>query len=155
MATKPKQTEPDEEAPPFGYGDLAQWAEIFEPSPEAAMVGAMGYAEKVLVPRALAEARRKAGDPSASPRDYDCGCPISVTDKRPRCFGLRDCKFRDRYEAEPRSVADPVRRQTYRAQYHKLKAELLAMPPAQSFERIQQIIEWYHREVYVKGRGDS
>lgn len=68
MAAKTKQTEPDGEPAPIGHGDLVDWAEMFEPSPEAAFVGALGYAEKMLAPRALAEERRKAGDPSRRAR---------------------------------------------------------------------------------------
>ena len=159
MAMKTKQaprknvTE-GEKVPPGanGYGDLADWADIFEPSPEAAFVCAWEYAAKVLTPRALAQERRKAGDPSASPRDYDCGCPISVADKRPRCFGWRDCKFKDRYEAPPRIGNDPVRYQMVRAQYAKLKASLLAMPAREAFERIQRLIDWYDRNVLAKKR---
>lgn len=48
-----------------------------------------------------------------------------------------------------------MRRQMVRAQYHKLKADLLAMPRREAFERIQQMMEWYHREVYVKERRGS
>ncbi|WP_375203070.1 hypothetical protein [Hyphococcus sp.] len=152
MATK--QAKEDERKTPaaLGFGELADWAGIYEPAPLVAAEIVWRYAAKVLAPRALAEARRKEGDPSASPRDYDCGCPISVADKRPRCFGWRDCKFRDRYEAPPRLGNDPVRHQMEKAQYAQLKASLLALPEREALARVERILDWYDREVLAKKR---
>ena len=154
MATKPRFLNMDTDMPETesGRGFLSEWAGIYEPDPLVAAQIVWRYAAKVLTPRALAEERRKAGDPSASPRDYDCGCPISVTDNAPRCFGYRDCKFRDRYEAPPRFANDPVRYRTEKAQYQKLKDEIRALPERQSIAQVERILDWYDREVLAKKR---
>lgn len=61
------------------------------PESLAGLCGA--YAGFVLVPRILAARRRAAGDPNASPRDYECHCDIKE-DGLPLCDGVRDpCKF--------------------------------------------------------------
>lgn len=55
------------------------------------------YFERVVVNRVLAERRRKAGDPSASPKDYACWCPVSPADGVPICHRLADnCRFQHR-----------------------------------------------------------
>jgi len=52
------------------------------------------YARFVLAPRILAARRRTAGDHSASPRDYDCVCPVPDADGIPLCEGRRSaCRF--------------------------------------------------------------
>ncbi len=154
MAKRAKQAKggegetPEEER----IGELAAWAGIYEPDPLVAAEIIWRYAAKVLTPRALAQERRKAGDPSASPRDYDCGCPLSVIDKAPRCFGDRECRFKHRYEAPPRLANDPVRHQMEKAQYQKLKAEIRDLPEKQSIALVERIIDWYDREVLAKKR---
>lgn len=68
------------------------------------------YAGFVLVPRILAARRRAAGDPNASPRDYECHCDIKE-DGLPLCDGVRDpCKFSARRRPPgPRYYDDRLR----------------------------------------------
>ncbi|WP_375205889.1 hypothetical protein [Hyphococcus sp.] len=157
MAKRAKQAKEGEGETPEEerIGELAEWAGIHEPDCLVAAQIVWKYAEKVLTPRALAEERRKAGDPSASPRDYDCGCPLSVIDKAPRCFGYRECRFKHRYEAPPRLANDPVRHQMEKAQYEKLKASIGSLPERESVAQVTRIVHWYDREVLAKKRAAS
>lgn len=55
------------------------------------------YALFELAPRLLAEAARRKGAADASPRDYDCRCPIEIADSLPRCAAPDSgCRFADR-----------------------------------------------------------
>ncbi len=52
------------------------------------------YAKYVCTPTYFAALRRRNGDPSASPADYDCGCNVRDADGVPICKGRRrPCKF--------------------------------------------------------------
>ncbi|MEZ5892225.1 MAG: hypothetical protein R3C58_03650 [Parvularculaceae bacterium] len=85
------------------------------------------YVKYELVPRHFAEARRKAGDPSASPRDYACGCPLAA-DMKPNCFEMRPgCKFIDRAVTKPFYCNDPLRHDAFRAIYLPLLDRVLGM----------------------------
>ena len=65
------------------------------------------YANHVLTPRILAERRRRRGDNSASPRDYDCRCEFSRDDELPICEALREaCKFAHRTPPPPPRYRD-------------------------------------------------
>lgn len=65
------------------------------------------YANHILTPRILAERRRRRGDNSASPRDYDCRCELKREDELPICEGRRaDCKFAHRPAPPPPRYRD-------------------------------------------------
>ena len=150
---KEKWAKPGEYKTPaeIGYGELAQWADMYCDDGEVAHHVAWRYAAKVLAPRRLAQARRKAGDPSASLRDYECGCPLSAADGKPRCFGHRKtCRFRDRYEAPPRISNDPLRHQAEKDVYNELLAELRALPHDQAMARVSKMVDWYDAQVLRK-----
>lgn len=53
------------------------------------------YANCIMTPRFFAKLRRRNGDSSASPHDYDCRCPIPGWDGVPVCEERRRaCKFK-------------------------------------------------------------
>jgi len=132
----------------YGYGPLAEWAGRFCQEWEVFAHMLFRYAEKVIVPRRLAAERRQAGDPSASPNDYACGCPLCPKDFLPRCFAHKPhCRFRHRLEQPPFICNDPVRHAACREEYSKLKDELCHGPEEETSARLTQIIEWYDRRV--------
>ncbi|MBI1366809.1 MAG: hypothetical protein GC153_12750 [Alphaproteobacteria bacterium] len=55
------------------------------------------YSQRRLAPQKMAEMRRRNGDASASPHDYDCACPVPHQNALPFCKGVKsDCRFRHR-----------------------------------------------------------
>ncbi len=68
------------------------------------------FAKHVCTPTHFAALRRRMGDPSASPADYDCGCNVRDTDGVPICKELRPaCKFEGRrrsHHACPNEMTD-------------------------------------------------
>lgn len=92
-----------------------------------------------LLPRRMAELRRRAGDPTASPRDYDCLCPVPEADGLPDCWPYRsECRFRHRMRPRPK-----VCRNSFA---HKLGREILfdiytRWPEIPSDEREDMIVK--------------
>lgn len=78
------------------------------------------YVDHDLLPRRLAEERRKSGDSRASPRDYDCHCPLAE-DLLPTCHERApQCRFRHRKPPPgPRYCNDPVRFYRARAMFRE------------------------------------
>jgi CDGSH-type Zn-finger protein len=84
----PKRNETMEEFEARHLGEIAR---------EALICLCGDYANHILTPRLLADRRRRAGDTTASPSDYDCRCELSAADDLPFCEGRRaDCKFAHR-----------------------------------------------------------
>lgn len=55
---------------------------------------AFHYARYVLAPPILADRLRRLGDDRASPRDFECECPVLAQTSRPYClFARRNCRF--------------------------------------------------------------
>lgn len=130
---------------------LGEWAPTYA-EVEAAANMVWDYAAKVMVPRRLAEERRRAGDPKASIRDYACRCPLSVADGLPRCFGYRKtCRFRDRYVEPPRVGNDPLRHKAEKEEYSKL-IELTRAEDEAALRLVIKIMAWHEREAAAKRR---
>ena len=65
----------------------------------------MAYTEHATVPKILAERRRRSGDPTASPKDYACRCPVARNDLLPVCRKLAPaCAYRHRRPREPTNL---------------------------------------------------
>ena len=65
----------------------------------------MAYTEHATVPKILAERRRRRGDPTASPKDYACRCPVAREDLLPVCRKLAPaCAYRHRRPPEPTNL---------------------------------------------------
>lgn len=82
------------------------------------------YVSLVDAPSLLAEWRRRNGDDSAAPRDYDCRCPVTYNDGIPECDGRRPgCKFNGapRDPLLPAVPVDNARRsvETYRCRAYE------------------------------------
>lgn len=61
---------------------------------EAILKLALAYARYVLAPPIFADRLRRAGDERASPRDFECECPVLAGSLRPFClFARRHCRF--------------------------------------------------------------
>lgn len=61
---------------------------------EAMLKLAHTYARFVLAPPIFADRLRRAGDERASPRDFECECPVLAGSLRPFClFARRHCRF--------------------------------------------------------------
>jgi hypothetical protein len=87
---------------------------------------ASDYARYVLVPRILADNRRRAGDPMACPSDYHCLCEIDCADAMPLCKGRRaNCKFAHRKPPpSPFMSKDLLRFRLQRAEQEKILKSL-------------------------------
>lgn len=114
---------------------------------EAAVTPVLDYVEHVVVPRILAAERRRAGDPHASPKDYDCCCPLSVADRLPICCKKRpDCRFSHRAPPPgPHYGKDPVRHALFQREARALLARFPEMDDAE-FERITTRIAALQRQ---------
>ena len=65
-----------------------------ESDPEAFVDLAFGYARYVLAPPILAGRLRVLGDERASPRDFECECPVLAETNAPYCLYQRaNCRF--------------------------------------------------------------
>ena len=130
---------------------LGEWAPTYEEA-EAAANMLWDYGAKVLVPRRLAEERRRAGDPKASIRDYACRCPLSVADGLPNCHANRPtCRFRDRYKGPPFIANDPIRRKAEKEEYSRL-LELTRRQDEAALRLVIKIMAWHEREAAAKRR---
>ena len=98
------------------------------------------YAGFVLVPRILAERRRAAGDPNASPRDYECYCDIEE-DGAPLCDGVREsCKFSARRRPPgPRYCDDRLRHDLRKQEMLRVFFALPADDPQAAFAEIARL----------------
>lgn len=87
------------------------------------------YAEHYLAPQKMAEMRRRRGDAAASPRDYDCGCPVPDDDCLPDCWPNRaECRFRNRMRPRPKLRNNKFAHALTRKIFADLMAELQRMP---------------------------
>ncbi|MEZ5896988.1 MAG: hypothetical protein R3C51_11380 [Parvularculaceae bacterium] len=83
------------------------------------------YAYYVEAPRIFAQKRRSAGDPSASPRDYDCDCYVDADDFIPLCAGRqRNCKFANHPDPQPNFVKNEATHDIRQARVRGLIARL-------------------------------
>lgn len=95
----------------------------------------------VMAPRVLAERRRRKGDPHASPKDYECCCPLSQVDELPLCLNRREnCKFAHR----PRPAGMPwegdgVLFTVHRAEQRKIIDRFRASEPDEAIAYILSI----------------
>lgn len=123
---KRKETNTDEAAPPSGVcghlvgekgcealrGRVAEIANLLDlpDIPEDLAEGVVlfnllfEYAERCLTPQRMAELRRERGDDAASPRDYDCRCPVPKADGLPDCLpNAVHCRFRHLMRPRPKA----------------------------------------------------
>lgn len=74
---------------------------------EESIRAAKGFTREYELPRVYAAAARHAGEPSARPRDYHCGCSPSLTDFLPFCEEKKPgCRFAGR--ASPAEIDEDV-----------------------------------------------
>lgn len=121
---KRKETNTDEAAPvsmfkllvgekgcPALKGRVAEVAELLDipDIPEDIAEGVVlfnllgQYAQRCLTPQRMAELRRARGDGAASPRDYDCRCPVPKPDGLPDCQpNAVHCRFRHLMRPRPK-----------------------------------------------------
>lgn len=99
------------------------------------------YARRHLAPRRLAQMRRRAGDPGASPRDYACGCRVAP-DMTPYCRKPgTGCRFAAR--ADPRDgTCDDYGHALGKAILRELIAEIDAMELSAVPEFQEKVFGW-------------
>lgn len=115
---------------------------------EAATQPVFEYVKQVVVPRILAEERRRAGDPSASPKDYVCLCPLSVADRLPVCHNNKPgCRFSHRQPPPgPRYGNDPVRHALFQREARSLLARFPEMDDVEFRRMVDRIFDFWGQQ---------
>lgn len=128
-----------------GDGPLAQWAGFYMSDVEVFWKMCAAYVEHVIVPRILADQRRRQGDPTASPKDYACMCPVSPSDRLPICWGLaKGCRFTHRPRPPgPKYWDDPVRHELFKREYRALKKGVPQMKREEAMRFLDKLMAWY------------
>ena len=119
------------------------------------------YARYVMVPRVLAERRRRQGDNTASPHDYECSCDLDRADELPICRGYRPaCKFAHRAPPPGPYWSDGfVKHKIHREEQQRMMDELAAADDDAAFRatliRIDNALEAANRRMKAAGSGFS
>lgn len=93
--------------------DEPEWSQSSEWPDEAAYESfqqlAFQYARYVLAPPILAERLRRKGDERASPRDFECDCPVLAETCQPYClFARGKCRFAGTGAANVKEAAEMI-----------------------------------------------
>ena len=120
--------------------ELTAWeAALAERRAQQALVH---YVEKVVISRLFADRARRAGDPNASPKDYECGCPLSRVDLLPICWGLRPtCRFRRRPRPDGARIWDnAVRHRAFKTEFPKFIERMKKMSDVERSRLVDKIM---------------
>ncbi len=94
-----------------------------------------------LAARRLADARRRAGDPKASPNDYECGCPLSSELEPPWCEQRRAlCRFADLRLRSDRRPTSEVWKSAFLRHYHEWRAALDSLDNKQGMRVVVRLL---------------
>ena len=105
------------------------------------------YAEVQLAPQKMAELRRRAGDSAASPRDYDCRCPVPAADALPDCWPHRhECRFRHRMRLRPKTHNNAFAHQLTREIFDDLLARMRRMPALECEAQVRAVLAFGREE---------